>query len=193
VVRNHLTTLKFKLTPHWFWYGNNLTVSAKRFLLRAAAAVFAVATGFVAVIVAGPALADVIGGALLGAAVSMTIWAVATYRGGREELRREIKRVSELDVIHARLNHIASAVGAPLLDLESQIEHATNARAERLAHFGGLDEFRADFQHVADDGPAFWDDIAIGQRSVHREVDPDQERPAPSLRDLGWEDENPPG
>lgn len=192
-MRKSLTTLKFRLTPHSFWYGDNLTASGKLFLRRAAILFLAVATGVVAAIVAGPAHAEIIGGALLGAAVSMATWAIWSYIGGREELRAEIKRVTEFALLQARLNQIASAVGAPLLDLESQIEHVTNARAERLAHFGSLDEFRSYFQHTGDDGYNFWDDTAVGRRCGHQEGDPGHiDRPAPNMHDLGWEDKNPP-
>lgn len=152
------------VTPGWFWYGDHLTVSAKRFLLRIAVAILALLLGVFAIALSGPAFVDVVGGAMLGSAVSMAVWVVASYRGGREETKQEIKRVTELDVVHARLNQIAHAVGAPLLNLESEIEHATNARAERLAHFGGLDEYRMDFEHVGEDGYAFWDDVALGQQ-----------------------------
>lgn len=160
------------LTPSWFWYANHLTMSAKRFLARAVVAFLALLLGLLAVAVSGPALVDVVGGAMLGSAVSMVVWVIASYKGGREETKQEIKRVTELDVLHARLNQIAAAVGAPLLNLESEIEHATNARAERLAHFGGLDEYRLDFEHVGDDGYAFWDDVALGQPSDYHRGDP---------------------
>jgi len=78
--------------------------------------------------------------------------------------------------------------GAPPLDLESQIEHVTNARAERLAHFGGLDEFRPDFGHVGEDGYEFWDGVALGH-SESSDVDVEPRTSQPSMYELGWEDE----
>lgn len=156
--------LVIRVTPDWFWYGDHLTVSAKRFLLRIAVAILALLLGVFAIALSGPASLDVVGGAMLGAAVSMAVWVVASYKGGREETKQEIRRVAELDVVHARLNQIAHSVGAPLLNLESEIQHATNARAERLAHFGGLDEYRMDFEHGGEDGYVFWHDVALGQQ-----------------------------
>jgi hypothetical protein len=93
--------------------------------------------------------------------VAAIAWGVDIYRHPREGVKQELRRMAEMDVIHARLNQIATQVGAPLLGLQGQIEHVTNFREGRLAHFANLDEFTVE-PHGHEDGIALWDQVALG-------------------------------
>jgi hypothetical protein len=104
---------------------------------------------------------EVLAGALLAWSVAVIAWSFSAHRSRRADVVKELRRVAELDVVHARLNQIAARVGAPLLGLQGQIEHVTNFRERRLAHFTGLDEL-APQPHGADEGAAFWDVEAQG-------------------------------
>lgn len=55
--------------------------------------------------------------------------------------------------------------GLPLVELQSEIESVLAAREERLAHFAGVDEFRATGPQP---GAQWWDAAALGMR-----VEPD--------------------
>jgi hypothetical protein len=113
--------------------------------------------------IAGADWRGVLGGAFLAWSVSILVWAASTYRVGRSDMEAEIRRVAEVDVLHDRLNAIASRVGAPELDIDFELEHALQERAERLAHFASLDEFRPD-RH--DDSEASADDEANESRDA---------------------------
>jgi len=108
---------------------------------------------------------DVIAGALFAWAVSLIAWAVNSYRDKTEDLSRELRRMAELDLLHARLNHVSAHLGLPVVDLQSEIEAVLAAREERLAHFAGVDEFRPSGSQP---GAQWWDETALGIR-----VEPD--------------------
>jgi hypothetical protein len=107
---------------------------------------------------------EVLAGALLAWSVALIVWAFASRRNRVEEVRRDLLRTTELDVIHARLNQIASRVGARPLGLQGEIQHVTDWRMRRLAHFAGLDELGnlGHGHHADEQAIAFWDLEALG-------------------------------
>lgn len=60
---------------------------------------------------------DVIAGALFAWAVSLIAWAVNLYRDKTDDLSRELRRMAELDLLHARLNHVSAHLDLPVVDL----------------------------------------------------------------------------
>jgi hypothetical protein len=152
-----------RLLPGGFYYADELTASAKRLLLRSAIAVLAIAAGASAGgLVDGENWRDVLAGALLASGISMMVWAVSSYRSWRSETFEEIRRTAEVDLLHARLNQIAARVGAPLLNIDTDLEPALSIRTERLAHYSGLNEFRTQALGSSSH-PTFWDLDALGQ------------------------------
>lgn len=142
------------ILPDRFFYANRLTTSARRLLLR-------LGVGLAGAVVLGAAVGlldrgnwmDVLAGAGFAWSVSLVIWAVASYRRGRDETQIDLRRVAEIDLLHHRLNQAAPKLGIPRLDLEAQIEDVLAARMERLAHYAGLDEFRV---NPSSSGYDFW-------------------------------------
>lgn len=104
---------------------------------------------------------EVLGSALLAWGAAIIVWAIASYRREREEIRTDLRRNAELDLLHARLNQIAARVDAPMLILDYQLEQVVETRMEHIAHFAGLDEFREE-ANTSEDGYAFWDQDALG-------------------------------
>lgn len=105
---------------------------------------------------------EVLAGAVIAWGTAIVLWARASYRRAADAITTDLRRVAEVDLLHARLNQIAHHLGLPTLDLSCELEHVTIAREERLAHYAGLDEFRP---HVhGGSGYAFWDPVAMGQQ-----------------------------
>lgn len=104
---------------------------------------------------------DVLAGSLLAWGVAMIAWASTSHRNRSEEIHESLRHNAELDVLHARLNQIAERVGAPLLILDYEFEHAVGFRYQRQAHMSGLEEFH-DRAHTDEDGARFWDNISTG-------------------------------
>jgi hypothetical protein len=151
------------------WFGPNRDAAhvgrtySDRLLLKAVAVVvIGLGVGAVGVLLlSGDNWAEVLAGAFIAWSAAAIAWGIEMYRHPREDVRKELRHMAEMDVIHARLNQIANTVGAPLLGLQGQIEHVTNFRERRLAHFANLDEFTAE-PHGTEDGIAFWDLVAQG-------------------------------
>lgn len=158
-----MSRLLVLLLPDSFFYADDqLTVSAKRLLLRlgVAAGALCVFAGAVGLLDATN-WRDVAAGALLAWAVSIIIWALTSYRSGREDIRGSLTALAERDLLHARLNHLAARCGAPLVDLvDGQLFDVIAVREERHAHFSGLDEFRSE---ANERGWDWWDNTAMGQ------------------------------
>lgn len=148
--------------PDAFFYADHLTVSARRLLVRLVAALAALVFGLIGLgLVRSENWREVLGGALLAWGVSIVVWAISSYRRHIDIVTTDLRRTAEVDLLHARLNQIAKRLGAPRLILDYQLEHAIGARMERLAHFGGLDEFRLG-THTSEEGYSFWDQDALG-------------------------------
>jgi uncharacterized membrane protein YccC len=103
---------------------------------------------------------EVLAGALLAWGVSLVVWASTSYRHERGEMHGNLRDTAEFDLLHARLNQLAVRLDAPRVNLDWLIDEVLTARMERLAHFGGLDEFRG---QTSKEGHAFWDDEALGR------------------------------
>ena len=153
--------------PNRLFYSDRFTVSARRLFARVVVGLAGVAGGLAAAGIMNRAnWRDILGGALLAWGVSIIVWAVSSYRRAIDETRFELRHTAEVDLLHARLNQIAAKVGAPLLVVDFELEHALGARTERLAHFSGLDEFR-ESGHVTTDGYRFWTQEALGYERGH--------------------------
>lgn len=148
------------LLPAKFFYADHLTSSARRLLARLGVALLGLAVACVAIgLLDNGNWTDVVAGALFAWATSVIVWAVSSYRARTEETTRELRHVSELDLLHGRLNHIADKLGLPLLNLQGEADAVLRAREERLAHFAGLDEYR---QIGPQPGATWWDSVALG-------------------------------
>lgn len=153
--------VKLKIVPWRLTYDATLTTSGRRYVWHLVAAVAALVLG-----VAGLVLLDsttwreVLSGALIAWAISLLFWARGSYRRSRAELRSELNRVTEVDLLHALLNRIDSALGLRPIELDSELQHIIDARTERLAHCSALEEFRSS-PHT-NEGYRFWDDVAMG-------------------------------
>jgi hypothetical protein len=91
--------------------------------------------------------------------VSAVLWAVNSFNRSRNEIAGDLRKDAELDLLHARLNHIATPLGAPRIGINEQLEQAIEFRKGRVAHLTGLEEFAG--SEVAG-GSGFWDEIAMG-------------------------------
>lgn len=129
--------------PSRFFYADQLTWSAERLLKRIFLGSVSLLLGGTAVLLLGPrSWSDVLAGAMLAWSSSVVVWAVSSYRRGSDEMRAELRREAAIDVLHLRLNEIATKVGAREIDIDSELEQLIAYRTERLAHFSRLDEFR---------------------------------------------------
>jgi hypothetical protein len=107
---------------------------------------------------------DVLAGAVVGWATSGFIWAFASFRAEQHLIRRELRLDSEYEVLHARLNHLADALGKPLVKMaEGNLQDITDVRQERNAHMSGLEEYRTT---ASAEGWAWWDNVAMGYPSA---------------------------
>jgi hypothetical protein len=150
-----------KRLPKYSYSGDVLLVSARRVLDRVLVAIVAFALGTTGVLLLDTAWESVLSGALLAWSVSIHIWSVSSYRTGRDEAMKDLRRNAELDMLHGRLNLMSKHFGLPVIDLDAEWEHAVQARIERLAHFAGLDEFR--LQTHSGPGDDFWTADALGR------------------------------
>lgn len=163
------------ILPKSLFHGDRVTVSARRMLSRVAIGILALGGGLLAAgLLEATSWREVLAGALLAWSVSIVVWAIASYRRGDESTMSELRRTAEVDLLHGRLNQIACRVGAPLLIVDHELEHAIGARMERLAHFAGLDEFR-ERAHTNEEGHSFWTNEAHGyecQKYRRRKANP---------------------
>lgn len=151
------------ILPSKFFYGDHLTSSARRLIWRLSIGVLGLAlAGVASGLLNGDNWPDVLAGALFAWSATITAWAVNSYRTTTGQVGSELRRMAELDLLHARLNHISHRLEVPLVDLQSEIEAVLRAREERLAHFAGLDEFRPSGPLAGSD---WWDSTALGLRS----------------------------
>lgn len=139
---------------------NVLTFTATRLLTRVAIACISLAAGGAAVVLLNArSWRDVLAGAFLAWSVSGFVWAVGSYHAGQQEVRSNLRRTAEIELLHARLNHIAAKVGAPLLNLNDDSRNDTVAfRIERHAHLSRLEELGGSY----DSEGRFWDNAACG-------------------------------
>lgn len=148
--------------PAKFFYADRLTLSARRLMVRLGVGAAGVATaGLASGLLSPDNWPDVMSGALFAWAVSLVAWAVNSYRDKADDLSRELRRMAELDLLHARLNHVSAHLGLPVVDLQFEIEAVLAAREERLAHLAGVDEFRPPGPQP---GAQWWDATALGRR-----------------------------
>lgn len=147
--------------PQYSYSGDVLFASARRGLKRILLSLVALVLGVVAVLLLDTEWKSILSGALLAWSVSILIWAVSSYRSGREETMKDLRRNAELDILHGRLNLICRHLELPVIDLDAEWEHAVQARIERLAHFAGLDEFRV--QAHSGPGAEFWTSETLGR------------------------------
>jgi hypothetical protein len=150
------------LFPPGFVYADQLTVSAKRLIVRTGVGAVGVIVGVSAAgLLNTTNWKDVLAGALLAWGVSVIVWASSSYRRGADEIRNDLRHSAELDLLHARLNQISARLDVRQISLDRELEEILGARTERLAHFSGLDEFREEALTIAD-GYVFWDETALG-------------------------------
>lgn len=154
-------TVVFRILPKsWQQRDNELTLSARRLLIRLAVGLVALICGLLGLgLLDSTNWRDVVSGAVLAWSVSVILWALSSYGQASESVSVELRRVAEVDLLHARLNHISRALGAPSVDLDSDLEQITAAREERLAHYAGIEEFRP---VASERGARFWDQTAMG-------------------------------
>lgn len=155
------------LPDRFFWADRRLTYSAKRLLLRLAAALLFFLLGALAVgLLDRTNWREVVAGALFAWSVSGVIWALASYRGGNASTAESVRRIAEYDLLHGRLNHLCDRLDAPLLNLnEGDLNGAVAVRVQRHAHMSGLEEF-GDSGYETEGGRAFWDNTACGYPRV---------------------------
>lgn len=154
----------FLLLPdRFFWADDRLTYSAKRLLCRLAALGICVVALAVALgLLTADNWAEAASGALFAWAVGAMVWAVSSYRTGSQDTDASLRALAERDLLHARLNQIAAAVGAPLLNLnEGDLGGAVATRQARHAHLSGLEEF-TDNRYITEAGEQFWTNTACG-------------------------------
>ena len=151
-----------RLLPRGSLYGDDqLTLSAQLFLGRLLVGLASLIGGAVALwLLDDTSWRDVVAGALLAWAVSSVVWAVNSYQRKREVVEVDLRRVAEFDLLHARLNQLATRLNAPTIGLSAQVEGIILAREERLAHLSGIEEFRPDAPR---EGYLFWDAEAMGE------------------------------
>jgi hypothetical protein len=128
-------------------YNGHWTESARR--LRNSGAVLV--TG-VLLVVAGAGIAHLdqatLGGFLMGLGPACLAGAYAVWVGQRDSTKRRILEDAERWFLHDRLNDIAGAVEARVLVTPAAMENELFYRANMLAHWAGLDEYRDDFPYA---------------------------------------------
>lgn len=161
-MRHHVIRLLARILPSLV-YADELTESARRLLARMGVAFVALLIGIGAVGLLATSnwrgVVGVLAGAFLAWSVSLVVWTVSSYRTKREEIQTDLRRIAEIDLLHARLNHLAARLKAPTIDISAELDAVLQAREERLAHFTGLDEFR---EPAPKSGHDFWDSEALG-------------------------------
>lgn len=151
----------FLLPASFFYADNYLTVSAKRLLVRLSVVVSAMCACAVAAgLLTVTNWRDVAAGALLAWFVSLVVWAITSYRSEHEEDSKFLTALAERDLLHARFNHLAAQLGAPLVNVvDGQLQDVLAVRKERHAHLSGLEEFSAS---AGERGHDWWDNTAVG-------------------------------
>lgn len=150
------------ILPDRLFYADHFTSSARRMFARIGVGFLGFVVGLITIGLIDEAnWTDVLAGALLAWGVQMMVWSVASYRHFGDDVRTDLRRNAEIDLLHGRLNHIGAKLGTRSLILDYELEHAVGARMERLAHFAGLDEFREE-AHATAEGYEFWDTEALG-------------------------------
>jgi hypothetical protein len=155
-----------RLAPRYFYVNDEPSYTARQFAVRVAVGTAWVIVTAVAVGLLSPGTwADVLSGALLAWGVSVLIWAIASFRAEHGNTKRGLELQAQFDVLHVRLNQIADAVGARVVDVNSGgMQAILDVREERLAHLWGLEELR-DAPAIDDpEALAFWQDDP-GQRT----------------------------
>lgn len=155
-----LPAMVLKRLPSGFVYGDfQMTTSARLFFSRAGVGLVAFLAGVIGLwLLDDTTWRDVMAGALLAWSVSAVLWATGSYHRRRDEIQVDLRRVAEIDLLHARLNHLADRLEVPTIGLSWQLEEVIQAREERLAHMRGFEEFRGE---ALGDGYPFWDAIAL--------------------------------
>lgn len=127
-------------------YAGHFTGKGKRVMLAGVLLLVAAGT-FVGGLLLDPRnVPGLLSGFLTGLAVTIATTAVTTYQDNRDGERQAILRLAERDLLHERLNDLAEDAGVPTLDAAAgEVDQRVNARAERIAHFSGLDEHRSYF------------------------------------------------
>ena len=151
-----------RIVPKNLVYVDELTTTGRRYVRSLVLATVAFLVGAVGLsLLEDTSWREVLAGALLAWGVSLIVWARVSYQRQREDLRAELTRVTEVDLLHARLNRIDHALGLIPIDLDQKLQAVIDARMERLAHFGGVEEFRS--APFDSSGDLFWDEVALGQ------------------------------
>lgn len=152
-----------KLMPPGSYQGQStLTQIGRRFLRNSLAAFVSLAIGGVGLaLIAKGDWAPTISGILIGFSVPLLIWSIRSYVLEDADVASELERRVAVDLLHARLNQLAVASGAPVVDLDNLISIQL-ARQARLAHLSGLEE-HSPTSGAFEDGYAFWDDVAQGR------------------------------
>jgi len=153
-----------RVLPNSWTYGDRLTTLTRRLLRRAALGALGIAVGLAAlVLVNATNWREVLAGAVLAWGTAMVTWAVSSHRRERHDIVMNLRCAAEVDLLHARLNHITHHLGLPTINL-AEMGLVTMVREERLAAWSDVPEFRPDLQSVsAESGWAFWDTIAQGE------------------------------
>lgn len=152
----------WRILPDDWFYADHLVTSARRRLQRSTVGALGIVIGLTALmLVNSDNWREVLAGAVIAWGTAILLWARSSHRRAIEATTTDLRRVAEVDLLHARLNHIAHHLGLPTIDLSHELEHVTLAREERLAHYAGLDEFRPDVHGGS--GYEFWDLVAMGQ------------------------------
>ncbi len=133
-----------KILPARFFYGGDrLTYSGRRLLTRAATVTGALGLLVLAVLLLDESITnEVLAGACFAWGVALLLWSIVSYLQGTEEVERNVYEAAKYQVLHERLNALASALGAPEWDLSLDLPDAVATQMNREAHLSGLDEFR---------------------------------------------------
>lgn len=164
-IKSALTRILVVLLPaDAFMFDDELSFTGRRLLARLGFLTSAVIVMTVGLAVAArTAWGEVLAGALLGWSTSLMVWSLRSFRSERESIEDKLVAAAELDLLHARLNHLSHALGQPLINInEGHLQHVVALRAERIAHFAGLEEFRGASRGQLEDGPDWWTNIGCG-------------------------------
>lgn len=127
-------------------YNGRLTHKARRLIGAGVLSALSIAVFLIGLYIASADAPGVVGGFLLGLCPTGITASVAYYRTPSADQQREIYTIAETEVLHERLNELAEALQAPTVDVISgELDARIRERAERIAHFAGLDEHRQSF------------------------------------------------
>ena len=140
-----------------------MRTTVSRFLTRSAVGAGGATLGLSALFLLNAEIwREVLAGSLIAWSTAIVLWAKSSHDREMDAIRSDLRRVAEVDLLHARLNQIADRLGIPTIDLDAQLEHVILDRQERLAHFAGLDKLNPDVHGGS--GRAFWNSIELGQQ-----------------------------